>query len=150
MKRNHLIYKGIVIGTISGIILGLFLKLIETLFGVKVYTLLLNVDYIPLLKDFTLSELIEFILHLIISLILAVVILFIIRFYDWNNCQIVVRVTVISLIIGIALYPTTALSSRTPELTSIPAIFFWLIGHVLYGLVLSGLIVIKRERRRLN
>ncbi|MDT3765193.1 hypothetical protein [Priestia filamentosa] len=43
-------------GIISGIIMSVFLKGIEELTHLRVYTLLLNVDYIPLLKLVTSNE----------------------------------------------------------------------------------------------
>ena len=67
----------------SGVALGLFLNLIESVIGLKVYTLLLNVDYIPILKNFKLSELIEFLLHLVVSVVLSLVIHVYLVNKDW-------------------------------------------------------------------
>ncbi|PWW29578.1 hypothetical protein DFO73_104218 [Cytobacillus oceanisediminis] len=71
--------KGILSGFVSGIFLGLFLKVIEVMSGVKVYTLLLNVDYIPILKNYSFPEFVEFLLHLIISVIVAAALFSIIK-----------------------------------------------------------------------
>ncbi|MBX9974270.1 hypothetical protein [Cytobacillus firmus] len=133
--------KGAFTGLLSGTFLGLFLKMIEIISGIKVYTLLLNVDYFPILKNYHLPELIEFVFHLIISAVLAVSLLLLIRKYRWNRFQIIVRTLLITFFIGVLLYPTTALSDRTPELTSISAIVFWLLGHLLYGLLLSAFFI---------
>lgn len=130
-------------GLLSGTFLGLFLKMIEISTGIKVYTLLLNVDYFPILKNYHFPELIEFGFHLIISVVVAFSLLFIIKKYRWNGTQIIVRTLFITFSIGFLLYPTTALSDRTPELSSLPAIFFWLLGHLLYGLLLSSLFIKK-------
>ncbi|MDM5228543.1 hypothetical protein QUF73_20695 [Cytobacillus sp. NJ13] len=139
----RLLAKGAFTGLASGIFLGLFLKMIELSSGIKVYTLLLNVDYFPVLKDYHFPELIEFVFHLIISAVLAVSLLLIIRKYRWNRFQIIGRTLLITFSIGVLLYPTTALSDRTPELTSISAIVFWLLGHLLYGLLLSAFFIKK-------
>jgi hypothetical protein len=128
---------GIIAGLMSGIFLGLFLKIIEVFTEVKVYTLLLNVDYIPLLKEFSIPEPVEFLLHLIISVIVAVVLFSILKKYQWAQKQIMFRTIFISFLIGVLLFPTTALSDRTPELTSISALSFWLLGHLLYGWILT-------------
>jgi uncharacterized membrane-anchored protein YitT (DUF2179 family) len=61
-------------GIVSGIFLGLILKLVEYVTGLKVYTLLLNVDYVPLLRNYEITELGEFALHIVISIILAIAI----------------------------------------------------------------------------
>ncbi|GLB59776.1 hypothetical protein [Cytobacillus sp. NCCP-133] len=129
--------KGTIAGLISGVFLGLFLKFIESVTSVKVYMLLLNVDYIPILNNYRFPEIVEFMLHLIISMILAVLLLYLIAHDQWAKNQVVIRTISISILIGILLYPTTAFSERTPALNSMPAIVFWLIGHLLYGWVLS-------------
>jgi hypothetical protein len=129
--------KGILSGIVSGIFLGLFLKVIEVMSGVKAYTLLLNVDYIPILKTYSFPEFVEFLLHLIISVIVAVVLFSILKKYQWAQKQIMFRTIFISFLIGVLLFPTTALSDRTPELTSISALSFWLLGHLLYGWILT-------------
>lgn len=141
---NRLRVKGVFAGLLSGLFLGLFLKMIELSTGVKVYTLLLNVDYFPILKNYHFPESIEFVFHLIISVLLAVSLLFIINKYRWKRTQIITRTLFITFSIGVLLYPTTALSVRTPELTSVSAIFFWLLGNLLYGLILSAFFIKKR------
>ena len=137
MHGHDVLTRGSVAGLIAGIWLGLFFKAMEVIFGIKVYTLLLNIDYIPILKELTFPEIVEFSLHLVISIALAIVLLYVIARYKWGKRQIIFRTIVICLVIGAFLYPTTALSERTPPITSISAILFWLLGHILYALVLG-------------
>ena len=66
---KELMVRGSFAGFISGLFLGLFLKVIQHQFGIKVYTLLLNVDYIPVLKEIKFPEIIEFSFHLLISIV---------------------------------------------------------------------------------
>lgn len=87
MRRLWVIFTGM----LSGIFLGLFLKMIEISTDIKVYTLLLNVDYFPILKNYNFPESIEFVFHLIISGILAVCLFFIINKYRWKRTQIITR-----------------------------------------------------------
>ncbi|MBT2687473.1 hypothetical protein J7I93_04670 [Bacillus sp. ISL-47] len=136
MSRN--ISTGITAGLISGIFLGLFFKVIESITRIKVYTLLLNVDYIPILNSYRFPEIVEFLFHLIISVLLAVILFHLIEKFQWTGKQIIFRSVSISIIIGLLLYPTTALSDRTPEMTSAAAIIFWLSGHLLYGGMLAA------------
>lgn len=136
--------KGSSAGLLAGIILGLFLKFIESVTGIKDYTLLLNVDYIPILKDIKLPELIEFLLHLIVSVVLGVFLYTYLMNKDWPNEQKVRLVVKVSLLIGLLLYPTTLLSDRTPEITNVYSFFFWLVGHGLYGLVLGNLLISRK------
>lgn len=137
MNLSRFVIKGSVAGVISGVILGLFLKTIEIRWNINVYTLLLNVDYIPVFNRFSFSEMVEFSFHLIISVILAMILLCVAAKHQWTRRQMMVRTIGISLFIGLVLYPTTALSERTPPLTSVPALFCWLFGHLLYGVALS-------------
>jgi L-cystine uptake protein TcyP (sodium:dicarboxylate symporter family) len=134
------INKAVLAGLISGVFLGLFLKVVEKTTSLKVYTLLLNVDYVPIIQHYELSEIIEFSIHLFISVVMSVSLLF---FLNKKNLPInkrVLFVILLSLVIGVLLYPTTALSNRTPSLTDLTAFGFWLLGHSLYGGILGFLL----------
>ncbi|MFP3786948.1 hypothetical protein, partial [Burkholderia sp. SIMBA_024] len=58
-KRSFPWISGILTGILSGVVLGFFLKTIQFYTGEKVYTLLLNIDFVPGLPP-TLPEFIEF------------------------------------------------------------------------------------------
>ncbi|MBY0121463.1 hypothetical protein [Bacillus sp. S/N-304-OC-R1] len=146
MPKTNTITFGTITGILSGLFLGLFLKIIQMVFGVKVYTLLLNIDYIPYLKDLTLHESIEFLLHIFVSIILAIILLQLSILYKWTRSQIFTRTVLSCFLIGVILYPTTALSERTPSITSISGVTAWLIGHLLYGVVLALFFIRKRSR----
>jgi hypothetical protein len=115
----------------------LFLKLTQSLTNLKVYTLLLNVDYVPILKNVKLPEIVEFGLHMMISIVLAIGINFYITKKDLHKETIQSFVIRVSLVVGVLLFPTTLLSERTPSLTNIYAFIFWMVGHLFYGLVLG-------------
>jgi hypothetical protein len=125
----------------------LFLKLIQSITSLKVYTLLLNVDYIPILKDIKLAEVVEFGLHMVISIGLAFAINFYFSRKELGKEAIQRFVIRISLIVGLLLFPTTLLSERTPPITSIYAFLFWMAGHWIYGLVLGRVLSIKEGVR---
>jgi len=146
-RRNLLI--GVVGGIISGIFLGLFLKGLEDWTSIRVYTLLLNIDYIPWLNSYKFPEIIEFGLHVIISIVLSVILIFYFGRKPLSQKSLILRVMWVGLTVGLLLYPTTSLSDRTPEMTDFAALFLWLIGHVLYGLLLGLLIAYKPRRWRL-
>lgn len=124
-------------GLISGIVLGLFLKLTQSLTNLKVYTLLLNVDYVPILKNMNLPEIIEFGFHMVISVVLAIGINFYITKKELHKETILSFVIKVSLVVGLLLFPTTLLSERTPSITNIYAFIFWMVGHWFYGFVLG-------------
>ncbi|MEK3884753.1 hypothetical protein [Paenibacillus sp. PL2-23] len=132
MRQSKLL-TSIIAGMASGIVLGLFLKAIEELTMLRVYTLLLNVDYIPILKELQLHESVEFLLHLVISLILGSLVGSYASAKHWTRRQILLASCAISVAIALLLYPTTLLSDRTPELMNGEAFFYWLVGHLIYG-----------------
>ncbi|KZO00034.1 hypothetical protein ACP2W0_02330 [Pseudobacillus badius] len=133
-------------GLIAGIILSIVFKLIEQITQVKVYTLLLNVDYIPIINRYYFPEIIEVSFHLVVSILLSMVLLAVLQHERvTTGGHILAWCTAICTLIGLLLFPTTALSDRTPAVTSIPALSYWLAGHALYGLVLGFLF--KRDRQ---
>ncbi len=133
--------KSVIDGVISGIILAFFLKMVEEATTYQVYTLLLNVDYIPVLNRYDLPEIVEALLHLVISILLVACLqAVVIRKKITSTRQIILWSMVSCLFIGLALFPTTVLSNRTPSLTSIPAWSYWLLGHLIYGMIVGYLL----------
>ncbi|WP_134701759.1 hypothetical protein [Ammoniphilus sp. YIM 78166] len=147
MELKRILLWGSWAGVVSGSLLGLLLKLVEHYSHIRVYTLLLNVDYIPLLNQFFLPELIEFSLHLLVSVGLSIILLYILEKKEVGKLEGFQVVFVVSLLIGLLLYPTTSLSSRTPALTDGLAWIYWLLGHGLYGGVL-GLMLRRRGQEK--
>lgn len=70
--RSHLV-NSLYIGIFSGILLGLLMKFIQSVTNVKVYTLLLNVDFIPIFGKVQWPETVEFLFHVIISIVITFV-----------------------------------------------------------------------------
>lgn len=64
---------GLFIGTTSGIVLGLYMWFIEKITGDKVYTLLMNVDFIPWFGSIDWPVLMEWFFHMIISWVIGLV-----------------------------------------------------------------------------
>ncbi|WP_249869401.1 hypothetical protein [Oceanobacillus saliphilus] len=139
-----LVNKLFIIGMIAGLILGGFFKLIEQTTGKKVYVLLMNIDYFPIVGDWTLSGGEEFVLHMIVSVALVFVIYFLFRKKDIHIKM--APYIIVNTLIGALLYLTTALSERTPEITDQSAFAYWLVGHMLYGFVVWLLIVVRIEK----
>jgi hypothetical protein len=138
--NNRKLRKSLMAGTVSGIFLGLILKAVEFLTDLKVYTLLLNVDYIPILNQVSLHESIEFGIHLVISIFLSLFLALFLTKQSWRPKTKFLFVFYISILIGMLLYPTTTLSPRTPALTNFAAISYWMVGHAMYGGILAVLL----------
>lgn len=124
-----------VIGLLAGSIFGGLLKLIELLTDKKVYTLLLNVDYFPILKDVSRSELMDFMFHLIVSMIVVIVLFNCLKYMD--RAYNVMDYVWLNIAIAFVLYLTTTFSERTPLLTDWIALAYWTAGHIVYGLLIG-------------
>lgn len=127
----------IVYGLVSGFALTFLFKWMESMTGEKVYTFLLNVDYIPILGTIAFPEWIEVTFHLVVSI--AVALGFYIMYQlrpHWKRLAIGIC-TIVSIIIGFALFPTTAFSDRTPEITNGIALLYWIFGHAIFGMILG-------------
>ncbi|WP_339226425.1 hypothetical protein NSQ77_12890 [Oceanobacillus sp. FSL K6-2867] len=141
------LWKLISIGSISGIILGIFLKLVERSTGETVYVLLLNVDYIPVIKDWNMQEAAEFGLHLVVSVLLVLCIYYLFKRYKLQNQML--PYIIVNIVIGYFLFFTTQFSDRTPDLADKMAFSFWIIGHLIYGLIVWKLVkflLMEKER----
>ncbi|WP_373894102.1 hypothetical protein ACUL41_01715 [Virgibacillus natechei] len=123
--------KLVVMGILSGLVLGGYLKIVEQLTAKQVYTLLLNVDYLPIIQDWSLSEIQEFSLHMVVSVWLAIALYFIL------GSDKIFPYVILSVLIGALLYLTTVLSDQTPLLTDTAAFVYWLMGHLIYGIIIG-------------
>lgn len=133
------IWHGIGAGIISGILLGAFLWAVEEQSGRRVYTLLMNVDYIPGVNAFTYPASVEFLFHLIVSVILATILLWLIRRMRMLGNRIIVWLVTVNTLIGALIWPVTSFSGRTPPPADWVSLAWWLAGHALYGAVLGWL-----------
>lgn len=130
--------KLLMIGIVAGSVFGWLLKVIEQLTDKKVYTLLLNIDYIPFLKEWNIGEFVEFLMHLFVSIIVVFILY---NFFTYFKCEhLITPYVLINVLIGVALFPTTSFSSRTPEFIDSVAFLYWLGGHVIFGLIVGLMI----------
>ncbi|MCA1011309.1 hypothetical protein [Halobacillus halophilus] len=130
---------GFWIGTTSGLILGFYMWLVELVTGKKVYTLLMNVDFIPVIGSIEWPAAIEWLFHLIISWIIGVLYVYAFRriLKDSRRNRWFLAL-ILSAFAATSYVPLTLLAIKeTPALTDGAAILYWLIGHVLYAVVLK-------------
>jgi hypothetical protein len=136
-----LVYGGIS-GLLSGIGLGLLMKLLQKMTGTLVYMLLLNVDFVRWLPN-PMSELAEFALHLSVAMPVGILFLGLLRF--WHS-SLALGLGVGTAIACCTWIPLTQLSSRTPDTWDAEALVWWVTGHLIYGMILAcfGTIWLKR------
>ncbi|CAN7444950.1 hypothetical protein [Rossellomorea sp. LjRoot5] len=130
---------GSAIGLISGTILGLFLKWMQGLTGIKVYVLLLNVDFIPLFAS-TLPEWLEFSFHLLISCGIGLVFVYLMEKLNVSERGAWLLSLLLTFPIVFLYFPLSYLAVQdVPRFLDGTALTIWTIGHLLYGLSLPPL-----------
>lgn len=132
------IFRLMLIGIISGIVLALFLKFIEKITGSKTYHLLFDVSYVPLLKQMHPIWLAEGIFHFTTCMGSVTALYFLLRLKAWEQ-----NTNAYLIVIGAgsaALYPLTILAHNTPAVNDYAALFYWVLGHLLFGLTTALLI----------
>ena len=131
---------GLFAGAISGIALGFLLKAIEAITGKLVYTLLLNVDFIPIIGQINWPEWIEFVFHLFISLIIGVIYsIGSSRYFSKQRKAQAILAYILTLPTVFLYFPLTYLAIKpTPGLWDFTAITYWTLGHVIYAAILFG------------
>ncbi|WP_273850276.1 hypothetical protein [Guptibacillus spartinae] len=134
------IKSGLFAGAISGIALGFLLKGIEAVTGKLVYTLLLNIDFVPVIGQINWPEWIEFGFHLFISLIIGVVYsIGSSRYFFHQRKAQAIFAFVLTLPTVFLYFPLTYLAIKpTPGLWDFTAISYWTLGHLIYAAILFG------------
>ncbi|HLS71900.1 MAG TPA: hypothetical protein VK027_09575 [Chitinophagaceae bacterium] len=140
-KRNtiKLVIVWILIGSLSGVILAISLKIPQLLWQNQAYNLLFEVDYIPILNSLHPLWLIRNIFHFVTCILSLYFLFHILKFF-----KIETQLWAYIIVIGIgsaALFFLTLLSNQTPEISDYNAWVLWALGHVLFSI--SGWYFIK-------
>lgn len=134
MNWKHVFYAG----TISGTGLALFLWIIEQLFDYRVFTLLLNVDFIPVVGGINWPVVVEFLFHLFISWVIAAGYSIYLYIKPRTNFQEWTTVLILSIGAGLSYFPLSELAIKSvPSITDFRAAMYWFIGHLLYAVLLK-------------
>ncbi|MFD7525276.1 hypothetical protein [Paenibacillus chitinolyticus] len=133
---NTLVPRGFAFGLVPGAILALFFKAVEYFAGSRVYTLLLNVDFIPGLGGDQ-PEWFELTLHLAVSVIIGFLYAILLGRTEkpWLP-GILLGISPIPLFVPLT---QLAVSAKTPVLSDVTAMIWWIAGHLLYGVILAVL-----------
>lgn len=148
---KHKIISSLYMGIGSGILLGLLLKLVEFVSQIRVYTLLLNVDFIPFIGQIKWSEPIEFLFHVIVSIIIAYVFIYLAEILHLKKS--LFKLWLLSFILclpTLGLYFILSVSAikAVPAWNDWLAFTYWTIAHLIYAWVLPLLYLktIKKEK----
>lgn len=138
------------IGIISGIVLGVVLKVIEAQTTKKVYTLLLNIDFIPILNSIQFGEMGEFLFHLLFSIILSFI------YMSWteksnSNSAITyfLKASIVTFPTVLLYFPLSFLAIKeVPAINDVQSIMYWTFGHFIYVITLSVLVYFQQKKPR--
>ncbi|WLR43667.1 hypothetical protein LC087_05855 [Bacillus carboniphilus] len=137
MKKVY--YYGAISGLVSGILMGMFLKVLEEKTGEKVYTLLLNIDFI---YENPLPELVEFSLHLLVAIGIGVLLQIIVSMTDKSSFNsILIYSFLLTAPTIILFFPLTTIANKpTPEMSDVLALSLWTVGHIIFAFILGLLL----------
>lgn len=129
--------KGFFSGLTGAAVLGLFLKVIQSITSLKVYTLLLNIDFI---YPRPLPEWIEFVLHLAVGCAVGVLFHLVLLFFRAKQFKNYLAISALLTIPAALLYFPLSLFSikEVPSITNLTAFLFWAIGHLLFSITMAS------------
>ncbi|PWA13079.1 hypothetical protein DCC39_02830 [Pueribacillus theae] len=126
------------IGIIAGIVLALFLKVVQLLTGSEAYILLFNMDYIPVLKEINEVFGMGMLFHFATCIGSVVILFFILKGIHLEHCFL--AYLAVYTIGGAILFALAGLTETPPAVTDLAAWCFWTAGHALFGAVVGLLI----------
>lgn len=133
-----IVYQGVQAGLVGGLVLGFLFKWIQAQTGVGVYTILLNIDFTPGIGKFNIPETIEFSLHMFVSILLGIVLAWVTVYLKAiSKKNVVVFQVIVNGLLSVILFHLTLLSDRTPAYTDGLAWMYWILGHLIFGLVVG-------------
>lgn len=138
------------IGTIAGVALGSLLYGVEKLTGLKVYALLMNVDFIPGVRHAMGNPVMEWLLHLMISWVIGIGFVYILDKWHKENSSLRYALSALLSFGAASTYvPLTLLARQsTPAVTDMRSVSYWLAAHTLYGLTLVSSYDMLMEHRQ--
>ena len=142
MWRSRSIRVPLFIGLLSGILLGLILKSIEHFTNVGVYTLLLNVDFLPIMGSIKWSESAEFFFHVLISIIIAIVFVNLAQRFkiEEHFYQLLLLSFLICLPTFLLYFILSSLAIKeVPAWNDWIAFTYWSFGHLIYVWIMAFL-----------
>jgi len=126
------------IGIIAGILLALYLKVVQLVTGNQAYELLYATDYIPFLQDLRPSFLAGGIFHNVFCIVSVIALFYLLKFIGFEKKML--PYFLVYTIGSAMLFSLTALSEHTPAITDFSAWMHWIVGHVIYSAAVAVLI----------
>lgn len=133
----------ILYGTAAGILLACFFYIPEVFLKIKLYTFLLNIDFLPLPDFIIFNEPLQFVLHIFIAIALIACVDML--------CKVFYHPFFVSLFINIIMsftfFPLYSLAESKPFLPPLTVPFFiWLFGHILFSLLIGFFVSLMHNK----
>ncbi|PLS16542.1 hypothetical protein CVD28_15775 [Bacillus sp. M6-12] len=132
-------WRGSLSGLLAGTILGMMMKYVQHITEKEIYTLLLNVDFIPFLDNQNFGEPIEFIFHLAISFLLGGGYCILIASSKTEAMSGRIRLAISVTIPAILLYFPLSVLAEVPIVNSndLHSFYYWMLCHLIFALLLA-------------
>ncbi|MDM5316688.1 hypothetical protein QUF49_11835 [Fictibacillus sp. b24] len=121
-------------GTVAGILLACFFYITELFFKIKLYTFLLNIDFLPLPDYIIFNEPLQFVLHIFIAIALIACVDLICVVFN-HPYLLSLFINIIMSLTFFPLYYIAVSKPFQPPLTM--PFFLWLIGHILFAILIG-------------
>ncbi|MBY6036240.1 hypothetical protein KUV80_06230 [Fictibacillus nanhaiensis] len=144
MIGNRL-YQWVFFGSIAGTLLACFFFILEKVWSIRLYTFLVNIDFLPLPREIIFSAPLQFVLHIVISVIL---IAFVDRMYQKGYKRPYIVAIMINSIMALTFFPLYNFAVTKPFFPPLLLPFIlWFIGHLLYACLIAYY-VLKINKKR--
>jgi hypothetical protein len=139
VKNTNWIRFGILIGTLAGILFGLLMKAIEVLTGKLIYTLLLTVDFIPIIGSIQWGEFVEFIFHLILSIGITLLYIYANKQFPIQSFLQYLNRAFLFMLPFLPLYFILSLLAirEVADATDMTAFLYWVLAHIVFAYLLA-------------
>lgn len=127
------------IGIVSGAVLAALMQVIYTLTGNEAYVLLYNVDYFPIIHVWQDVAWFGIVFHFVFCIASVIGLFYILQFFGWQY-RMWPYLAVYTVGSGI-LYFLTLLTDRPPAENDWMAWFYWTSSHLVYSLIVAGMII---------
>jgi hypothetical protein len=135
---------GTLFGTIAGSLLACFFYAIENVTKIRLYSFLVNIDFLPLPSTIINSPSIQFILHIIIAILLVVFADKLCSYYNHPY-----RISFLSnVLLSFSFFPLYRLAVIKPFTSPLFIPFaLWFVGHLIFAVIVGYFVSLMHKKK---
>lgn len=126
------------IGFAAGIVLIVFLKIVQSVNGSTAYILLFNFDYIPIIQDLKPEWFFGYVFHFVTCIVSVIVLFDLLKMVGWQKR--IIPYLIVYTIGGGGLFFLTALSEKPPAPNDGMAWLYWTLAHAVFAYSVGAMI----------